>query len=148
MVLLANRSFKEAIEFTRFVERTYPAMFHWQFDAGWCLLVLGRTDEARRYFGQDPTPMGQAFLAARTGNRPEVDRNVAALRNDFGDAASYQYAQMYSILGDKNRALDALDRAWQIRDSGLAWVKADPFLDPLRSDPRFQALVKKLDFPT
>ena len=50
-------------------------------------------------------------------------------------------------MGDKDRAFAALDRAWQIRDSGLLRLKGDPYMDPLRGDPRFAALMKKLDYP-
>ena len=70
------------------------------------------------------------------------------VRRDFGDAASYQYAQIYSVLGDKARALSELERAWDIRDSGLLWLKVDPTFDPLRDEPRFRALVERLDFPS
>jgi serine/threonine-protein kinase len=148
MVLIANRSFEEAIDFTKLVERTRPEMFRWQLEASWCELVLGHPDEAKRYFEQRPSLMGRAFLAIRTKSRPEAELAIAGLRREFGDAASYQYAQIYSGLGDKDRAFAFLDRAWAIRDSGLAWVKVDPFLDPLRSDRRFQAIVDRLDFPT
>ena len=40
-----------------------------------------------------------------------------------------------------------LDRAWTARDSGLLTIRMAPFLDPLRGDPRFKAIVAKLDFP-
>jgi len=33
-------------------------------------------------------------------------------------------------------------------DSGLAWLKVEPLLDPLRKEPRFQALMRKLKFPS
>jgi hypothetical protein len=52
------------------------------------------------------------------------------------------------VLGDKARALDELERAWDIRDSGLLWLKVDPTLDPLRNEPRFKALFNRLDFPS
>jgi hypothetical protein len=48
---------------------------------------------------------------------------------------------------DIDRAFAALDRAWEIRDSGLLRLKGDPYMDPLRGDPRFAALMKKLDYP-
>jgi len=50
-------------------------------------------------------------------------------------------------LSDKNGAFKALDRAWETRDTGLAVLKTDPYLDPLRSDPRYAALLHKMDFP-
>ena len=65
----------------------------------------------------------------------------------MGDAASYQYAQIYADLGDKDRAIAALEHAWSVRDPGLFNVRVDPLLDPLRSDPRFQAIVRRMNFP-
>jgi serine/threonine-protein kinase len=148
MVLISNRSLEEAADFSKSIERTSPNMFRWPFELGWCLLALDRVDEARHYFAMEPSPMGEAFLAAHSRDKAGVDRAMVAIRREFGDAASYQYGQIYSKLGDKERALAALDRGWEIRDSGLAWMKVDPYLDPVRSDRRFQAIVDRIDFPT
>ena len=53
---------------------------------------------------------------------------------------------IYAQLGDKEAAFAALERAWELRDAGLLDVKANVYLDPLRSDPRYVALVKKVGF--
>ncbi len=53
-------------------------------------------------------------------------------------------AGLYAALGNRASALDILDRAYRERGGGLDNVGIDPFLDPLRSEPRFQALVRKL----
>jgi hypothetical protein len=50
-------------------------------------------------------------------------------------------------LGDKDSAFEALNRAWEIRDSSLVNLKVDPYLDPLRGDPRYAALIEKLGLP-
>ena len=80
------------------------------------------------------------------GRERETEGQLAIVKEVFGDAASYQYAQVYSLLGNKPKALAALDRAWEIVDSGLLWLKVDATLDPLRNEPRFKALFQKLDF--
>lgn len=72
---------------------------------------------------------------------------VAKLRQLYGDAASYQYGQIYAQSGDMDRAFEALDRAWEIRDSGLLRIRTDPYMDPLRSDRRFAMLMRKLNLP-
>jgi hypothetical protein len=64
-----------------------------------------------------------------------------------GDAASYQYAQIYADLGDKEKALAALEHAWSVRDPGLFNIRVDALMDPLREEPRFAALLKKMNFP-
>jgi serine/threonine-protein kinase len=47
-------------------------------------------------------------------------------------------------LGDLERALDWAERAYADRRGWLAYLKVNPMLDPLRQEPRFQALVKKM----
>jgi hypothetical protein len=43
--------------------------------------------------------------------------------------------------------MEALETAFRLRDPGLETIKVDPLLDPLRNDPRFQAIEKALKFP-
>jgi hypothetical protein len=47
--------------------------------------------------------------------------------------------QRHAQRGEKDEAFAALDRAWTFRDPGLALLRSDRFLDPLRGDPRFAA---------
>lgn len=60
----------------------------------------------------------------------------------------YQLAQIHAQLGDKDSAMADLDRAWTVKDPGLLWLRTDPWVDPLRSDPRFAALLRKMNFPS
>jgi len=61
--------------------------------------------------------------------------------------SSYVIAQIYTALGDTGRAFQWLEKAYQERDSQLAWLKAEPGFDSLRSDPRFQNLLRRMNFP-
>jgi len=65
-----------------------------------------------------------------------------------GDAAAYQYAQIYAQWGKASQALAWLEKAMRLRDPGLIYVKTDPLMDPLRREPRFQAAERALKFPT
>jgi serine/threonine protein kinase/tetratricopeptide (TPR) repeat protein len=58
----------------------------------------------------------------------------------------YEVAGVYAQLGDKERALDWLDKAYRNR-SCLYWIRQDPRFDSIRSDPRFQELLAKMNFP-
>jgi hypothetical protein len=60
--------------------------------------------------------------------------------------SNLSYAVIYAQLGDKEAAFAALNRAWEVRDASLLDIKVNPFLDPLRSDPRYAALVKQVGF--
>lgn len=61
--------------------------------------------------------------------------------------SSYDVAVVYLGLGDKGQALTWLEKACQERAGGLLYAKVDPRLDPLRSDPRFQDLLRRMNFP-
>ncbi len=59
----------------------------------------------------------------------------------------YFFAIAYASLGDKDRALDWLEKEYQEGHDGLVFLKVDPHFDGLRSDPRFQDLVRRMNFP-
>jgi hypothetical protein len=59
-------------------------------------------------------------------------------------AACYEAA---STRGDRKAALDWLEKAIRLRDPGLVYTKVDPLMDPLRKEPRFQAVTQELQFP-
>ena len=86
-------------------------------------------------------------MAARTGDRQGAARAIARLRQKYGESASYQFAQIYAQTGDINPGFAALHKAVEVRDPGLSGLVIDPFLDPLRRDPRFAMLIRKLNFP-
>jgi adenylate cyclase len=57
-------------------------------------------------------------------------------------------ATIYAGLGDKNKAFEFLERAYQEKSWDIAWfLKADLRIDNLRSDPQFQALLQRVGFP-
>ena len=56
-------------------------------------------------------------------------------------------AIVYARLGEKDRALACLNKAYEEHDTWLVWIKVAPFYDTLRSDPRFTELVRKVGLP-
>lgn len=75
----------------------------------------------------------QGYLRAMTERQP--------------DLRAYTKATHYTALSEKDRAFAELDRAYQNRESNISRLKVDPRLDPLRDDPRFEELLKKVGFP-
>jgi hypothetical protein len=61
-----------------------------------------------------------------------------------GYFSAYLIAALYADIGDKDQAFRWLNTAYQERDSNLVGLKTDFLLDPLRSDPRFAELVRKV----
>jgi hypothetical protein len=50
--------------------------------------------------------------------------------------------------GNRAKALEWLETALRLRDPGLEFLKTDPLMDPLRQEPRFQAIERELKFPS
>ena len=61
-------------------------------------------------------------------------------------AEAYQYATIYAQWGNRAKALEWLQTALQLLDSRLEYLKTDPLMDPLRKEPRFQA-IERVKFP-
>ena len=116
------------------------------------LMLLGKPQEALTEL--DKLKAGNwikivltAVARARMGDRAAADRALAALIAIDDGSFGYQFGQVRAQRGEIDLAFAALDQAWNARDPGLSSLLADPFLDPLRSDPRYHALVAKIDFP-
>jgi hypothetical protein len=115
-------------------------------------MLMNRLVEAKAEFAKVPVNhpskwVGMAILAVRSRDLAEAERIIAQVRERVGAAGSYQYAQIYSQAGDATRAFAELDNAVRVKDAGLQYLKTDPFLDPIRGDPRHAALLKRLNFP-
>jgi serine/threonine-protein kinase len=116
------------------------------------LIALGRLDEAsaalQRMPPDDPYRLtDEALIAGLRGDRDESDQIIAELTEAYPNTVNYQLAQIYAQRHESEKVFEALDDAWTYRDPGLARLKVDPFMDPVRSDPRYEALVQKLNFP-
>jgi tetratricopeptide (TPR) repeat protein len=61
--------------------------------------------------------------------------------------APYDIALVYIGLGDKDQAFAWLEKGYQAHSNDMSNLKADPTFDPLRSDPRFQDLLRRMNFP-
>jgi len=71
--------------------------------------------------------------------------NLERLLNRTADGFSY-YAlvKCYTRLGEKEKALDALEKSWENREFMLPFVNVDPLFDSLRSEPRFQEVFRQM----
>jgi serine/threonine-protein kinase len=77
----------------------------------------------------------------------DAETELAKLKAAMGDGDAYQYATIYAQWGDRPKALEWLETAMRLRDTGLEFLKTDHLLDPLRHEPRFQAIERELRFP-
>jgi len=88
-----------------------------------------------------------AIVYHEQGRLPEAEAAVAKISSTLGEAAAIQYVEIYAQWNDVPAALLWLDTAYRLRDVGLVSLKRNELLDPLRTQPRFQAIEHKLNFP-
>jgi tetratricopeptide (TPR) repeat protein len=90
---------------------------------------------------------GVAIAEHTLGNAKASQQALEKLIATDATDAAYQVAEVYAWRGEKDKAFEWLERAYRQQDGGLAFTKADPLLASLRTDPRFTALLRKLNFP-
>jgi len=84
---------------------------------------------------------------ALAGNKIEAERLIAELKQESAHTYinPYEIALIYVGLERKDQAFEWLGKAFQERSDMLVYLKVDPRLDALRSDPRFQDLLRRMN---
>ena len=88
-----------------------------------------------------------AMTYERLGRHADARAMLAKAQAENGEALAYSYVWVYAQWGSVGKALDWLETAYRVRDSDLAQLKTDPLVDPLRREPRYQAIERALKFP-
>jgi TolB-like protein/Flp pilus assembly protein TadD len=153
-IYFSARRYDEAEAQVRKTLEIGPQFFLAHYYWGEILQSKGRSSEAIAEFqkafdlNNDPyslAMLGQAY--ARTGQKDEAQKILARLNEE----AKSHYVPPYALalvqigLGDKNRAIEELEHAYQEHQTNYLFaIKVDPMLDDLRGNPRFEALVQKI----
>jgi TolB-like protein/tetratricopeptide (TPR) repeat protein len=88
-----------------------------------------------------------ALVQHDLGHQAEAQQNLDTLIARWASNGAYQIAEVYARWGDKDAAFHWLDRAEQQRDGGMTLMKVDLLLKSLHGDPRFSALLRKMNLP-
>jgi TolB-like protein/lipoprotein NlpI len=88
-----------------------------------------------------------AVAQVARGDRTAADAALADLIA-HNQGLDYQVAQVYAMRGEKEKTFEWLQIAFDHHDTGMLALLVDPLLNSLRDDPRFKALVAKMNFPT
>jgi serine/threonine-protein kinase len=83
---------------------------------------------------------------ARSGYRGVLQSWLDGLReiSKHGYVSSFSIAEAYMRIGEKEKAIDWLERAYEEHDSGLVSLGVEPMFDPIRTDQRFQGILKRM----
>jgi TolB-like protein/Tfp pilus assembly protein PilF len=85
-------------------------------------------------------------LSGRTADaRALIEELQAAGKTRY--VSHYALAAIHTALGETGEALDRLDEAYALRDRGMTWLAVSPRLDPLRAEPRFRELIRRMRLP-
>jgi tetratricopeptide (TPR) repeat protein len=116
------------------------------FFLGWAYEQKGDTQSAIAEF-EKVLQLADAsfFLAAlghvyaSSGQRDEAARVLEQLkeRQSRAHVSPYDFTILYAALGEREQAFACLEQAFHARSEALVWLKVDPRLDTLRTDPRF-----------
>jgi TolB-like protein/DNA-binding winged helix-turn-helix (wHTH) protein/Tfp pilus assembly protein PilF len=132
-----------------------PDFFLGHFDLGVALVQAGRTDEAIAEFeqavrlsGQSPVSLaGLGYAYARAGRAADARKALAQLEvlSRRRHVPPLYFAGIYAGLGENDPAFAWLDKAYEARSTYLIHIHLEPIFAPLHSDPRFAALLRRLN---
>jgi TolB-like protein/tetratricopeptide (TPR) repeat protein len=149
--LYAARRYEEALPAFEQVISLAPDFKESYGDRGFAYYAIGDLQKARASCETKPDAWQSrqclAVIYDKLGRHEDAEAELAKLRSWGGDGAAYQYATIYAQWGNRLKSLEWLETALRLRDPGLLDLKTDPLLDPLRKEPRFQAILRGLKFP-
>ena len=131
----------------------HPPKFLFPFESGVIYAEKGMYGRAVGEFqklGDQPHALGHmGNVYGRMERVGEARATISRLeehvqKNGIG---RYEIALVYAGLGEKDAAFTWLEKSYDVRDKGLTYLKIDPCMDPLRSDPRFARLVRRVGLP-
>ena len=148
-----QRNAAPAKELARKAAELDPMYFFPVMIDGWTDLEVGKFREAipalKKAKAMESPPFVTAYLAfayGAAGDREAAMIELAELKkiSRDGKVLPFNLALVYLGLGDRARTLDNLERALAADSQMMPWIGRDPIFDPLRSEPRFVALLNKM----
>jgi TolB-like protein/DNA-binding winged helix-turn-helix (wHTH) protein/Tfp pilus assembly protein PilF len=122
---------------------------HWFL--GTILLLRGSLETARAEIEQESEvgfrEEGLALLYHAMGQRADSDRALARATTERGNTDPMSIADIHAFRGETDLAFSWLERAYAQKALNLSYIKADPFLKSIERNPRFKALLKKMNLP-
>jgi tetratricopeptide (TPR) repeat protein len=156
--LYFERQFDGAIAQTKKVLEMEPRLPSFQNHLGLIYAAKGMLPEAMTEFRKarelDPDdPMAIALLgsahalSSQPGEARKALRELDVLAKRGKPRIAFFSAFVHISLGDKDRGFELLNQAFEEHTGPMVWLKSSPAFDILRSDPRYDLLLKRMNFP-
>jgi TolB-like protein/DNA-binding winged helix-turn-helix (wHTH) protein len=116
-----------------------------KWDLAWALALQGKRNEAAEQLKVGIWPLTRAIVLATMGENEQARRAL----KEAGKATccKFDYAMVYALLGERDTAIGMLEKAFDERAAEMVQLYTNPAFDSLRSDPRVQALLHRMNFP-
>jgi TolB-like protein/DNA-binding winged helix-turn-helix (wHTH) protein len=122
-----------------------------QYLLGLVLLARHQPQEALAEMRKEPFDaarlIGSAIAYSALGARADSDAALAQLLKNYTASIPVGIAAIYGFRGEADEAFSWLDKAYEQKDSLLYRIKFSPEFDRIHSDPRYKALLRKMNFP-
>jgi tetratricopeptide (TPR) repeat protein len=147
------RQYDQAIEQFRKSIEMDQSFINGHFFLGWAYEQKGEAEKAIEEFQKvlqiDDAPLYLAALGhvyASSGRRAEAERVLAELkeRQQHAHVSPYDFTIIYTAVGERDLAFECLEKAFEARSEALVWLKVDPRLDQIRTDPRFISIQRRV----
>jgi tetratricopeptide (TPR) repeat protein len=128
-----------------------PAVDKWHYVLGSSLLVRGQAAAALTEMQAEANDgfrqCGLALALDALGRKREADRALAVAEQTYGAQKTYLIALIYAARHQPKQAFFWLERGVQQHDGDMLFIKGDPLLSELVSDPRYQHIMQKMRLP-
>lgn len=155
-VAFQARNYPAAVEHARRAIRIDSQLWIGYMELAQAYAEMGETDlalaaltDAARFSGSNSKAISlRGYLLAKTGRTTEAGEVLRQLESDARErhVPPSAMALVHAGLGEREAVLDWLAKAYDARDVHLIFLPVDPKWDPYRTDPRFQALVRRCGF--
>lgn len=153
--LLFKRDYAQAIEQLKKTLELNKTYINTHVFLGYAYAANGQYAEAIAEYreainlGEDSTstPIYLGYALALSGKRSEARAILDEMERTKKYVSQAELAVLYAGLGDKEKAIAALERAYIAHDLQLQYLKVEPHFDSLRSDPRFADLLRRVGLP-
>ena len=148
-----GREYQRSVEECEKAKQLDPEYFMLHFIAGRAYMRLGEHAKAIAHLKAAQTTGEMPLMDAALGLAYAVSgkkEQTVKLAETFKSAAKKRYipptyfGMLFAGLGDRDKALMWLEKAFAERADGLTWLNVEPMLDEVRSDPRFQELIRRM----
>jgi TolB-like protein len=140
----AEQSFRRGL-------RIAPKWGAGQYFLGEALMLQGHLEAALAEFQKETVDDGRlegsAMALFAAGRKAESDSQLAEAIRRNGTSWPSETARTYAFRGEKDRAFEWLDRAYELRDPDIYTFKGDPLFKNLEDDPRYKAFLRKMNLP-